>query len=65
MLYIKGVASDEMVNTLRQRITDLKIDSVLDSSILEQLIDDNSLSIFPQMLLTERPDKLCAELIEW
>ncbi|WP_231885680.1 spore germination protein [Sporosarcina psychrophila] len=63
MLYIKGVASDEMVNTLRQRIADLKVDSVLDSSILEQMIDDNSLSIFPQMLLTERPDKLCAELL--
>ncbi|MFC5591175.1 spore germination protein [Sporosarcina soli] len=63
LLYIKGVASDEMVNTLRQRITDLETDSVLDSSILEQLIDDNSLSIFPQMLLTERPDKLCGELL--
>ena len=63
MLYIKGIASDEMVNTLRQRIADLNVDSVLDSSILEQLIDDNSLSIFPQMLLTERPDKLCAELL--
>jgi len=63
MLYIKDIASDEMVNTLRKRISDLKIDAVLDSSILEQLIDDNSLSIFPQMLLTERPDKLCAELL--
>ena len=63
MLYIKGVASDEMVDTLRQRISDLQVDSVLDSSILEQLIGDNSFSIFPQMLLTERPDKLCAELL--
>lgn len=63
MLYIKGIASDEMINTLRQRITDIQIDSILDSSILEQLIDDNSLSIFPQMLLTERPDKLCSELL--
>ncbi|WP_342505725.1 spore germination protein [Sporosarcina sp. FSL K6-2383] len=63
LLYVKGIASDEMVNTLRQRITDLEIDSVLDSSILNQLIDDNSLSVFPQMLLTERPDKLCAELL--
>ncbi|MCG7337013.1 spore germination protein [Sporosarcina sp. ACRSM] len=63
MIFIKGVASEEMVNTLRQRITDLETDSALDSSILEQMIDDNSLSIFPQMLLTERPDKLCAELL--
>ncbi|WP_212391399.1 spore germination protein [Sporosarcina beigongshangi] len=63
MLYIKDIASEEMVNTLRQRITDLNVDSVVDSAILEQLINDNTLSIFPQMLLTERPDKLCAELL--
>ncbi|WOV86871.1 spore germination protein [Sporosarcina oncorhynchi] len=63
LLYIHGIASDEMLNTLRQRIIDLEIDSVLDSSILAQLISDNSLSIFPQMLLTERPDKISAELL--
>lgn len=63
LLYIKGVASDEMVNTLRQRISDLKTDSVLDSSILAQLIEDNSLSLFPQTLLTERPDKISSELL--
>lgn len=63
MLYIKGVASDEMVQTLRQRIADLKVDSVLDSSILAQLINDNTLSIFPQTLLTERPDKIGSELL--
>ena len=63
MIYIKGIASEEIINTLRQRITDIQIDSLLDSSILEQLIDDNSWSIFPQMVLTERPDKLCSELL--
>lgn len=63
LLYIKGIASDEMVNTLRQRISDLQTDAVLDSSILEQLINDNSYSIFPQTLLTERPDKLSSELL--
>lgn len=63
LLYIKGVASEKNVNTLRQRITELKTDSVLDSAILEQLIGDNSLSIFPQMLLTERPDKVSAEIL--
>jgi hypothetical protein len=63
LLYIKGIASEEIIDTLRQRIADIQTDSLLDSSILEQLIDDNSLSIFPQMVLTERPDKLCSELL--
>ncbi|MFC6038594.1 spore germination protein [Paenisporosarcina macmurdoensis] len=63
LLYMKGIASEQMVNTLRQRITDLHIDSLIDSSVLVQLIDDNSLSPFPQMLLTERPDRFCDGLL--
>ncbi|MGE6488897.1 spore germination protein [Paenisporosarcina sp. NPDC076898] len=62
-LYMKGIASEEMVNTLRQRISDLKLDSLLDSAALAELIDDNSLSPFPQMLLTERPDRFCDGLL--
>ncbi|WP_421052670.1 hypothetical protein, partial [Lysinibacillus capsici] len=27
--------------------------------VLAEMIDDNSLSVFPQMLMTERPDRLC------
>lgn len=59
LLYMNGIASDQMLNTLRQRITDLHIDSLLDSAVLAEMIDDNSLSVFPQMLLTERPDRFC------
>lgn len=63
LIYMKGIASEEMVNTLRQRITDLNLDAMIDSSVLAQLIDDNSLSPFPQMLLTERPDRFCDGLL--
>lgn len=63
ILYLKSIASEEMVQTLRQRITDLKIDALIDSSNLAEMIDDNSLSPFPQMLLTERPDRFCDGLL--
>jgi len=63
LLYIKDIASEEMVNTLRQRINDLTVDALLDSSVLSEMIDDNSLSPFPQMLLTERPDRFCEGLL--
>lgn len=64
LLYIKSIADEQMVETMRQRITNLKIDSILDSSVLIQLVDDNSLSIFPQMVLTERPDRSCSWLLD-
>ena len=64
LLYINGIANEEMVNTLRQRITDLNIDALLDSAVLAEMIDDNSMSVFPQMLLTERPDRFCDGLLK-
>jgi hypothetical protein len=64
ILYISGVASEQMVNTLRKRIDGIKIDGILDSSVLLQLIEDQSLTIFPLMSLTERPDKVCDLLLK-
>ncbi|MBS8265809.1 spore germination protein [Mesobacillus boroniphilus] len=63
LLYMKGLADEEMVDRMRERIKNIQIDSILDSSILVQLIEDNSLAIFPQMLMTERPDRACAWLL--
>jgi hypothetical protein len=63
ILYVKGIADEEMVDRLRERIKNIKVDSVLDSSTLVQLIEDNSYAIFPQMLMTERPDRACSWLL--
>jgi len=63
LLYMKGIADEEMVDRLRERIKNVKVDSVLDSSTLVQFIEDNSFAIFPQMLMTERPDRACAWLL--
>lgn len=63
IIYIAGVASEQNVNTVRQRIQTLDIEDLIDSAELAELIDDSSLSIFPQMLLTERPDRFCDGLL--
>ncbi len=63
LLYIKGVASEEQVNTMRQRIENLEVSGLIDSAILAELIDDSSKTIFPQMMLTERPDRFCDGLL--
>jgi hypothetical protein len=63
LLYLKGIADDEMVERMRERIRAIDVDGILDSSILVQLIEDNSFAIFPQLLLTERPDRACAWIL--
>ncbi|WP_433742509.1 spore germination protein [Falsibacillus pallidus] len=63
LVYISDVADEENVATFRQRITELDIDSVIDASILAQLIEDNSFTLFPQLMSTELPDRFCMSLL--
>lgn len=64
VLYIDGIANQENVNTALQRLVDLEYDHILDSSYIRQIIADNSRSPFPQMIDTERPDRVAALLAE-
>ncbi|MDF2646270.1 MAG: GerA spore germination protein, partial [Paenibacillus sp.] len=61
--YIEGITNPQHVNTLRQRLLDLDVDVVFDSSFLEQLIADNSKTPFPLLLATERVDRIKYSLI--
>ncbi|MEK4386821.1 spore germination protein [Solibacillus sp. FSL W7-1464] len=63
VMYIKGIVAEQNVNTIRQRIEALDIQDIIDSAELSELIDDNKLSLFPQMLITERPDRFCDGLL--
>lgn len=64
VLYIEGIVNKENVNTVIQRLTDLEIDQINDSSVIMQLIQDNQNSPFPQLIDTERPDRIAAALGE-
>lgn len=64
LLYMEGITNVDNVQTLRQRIQELKVDSVIDVSILSQYIKDNEFSMFPQLVLTERPDRTAAGLLQ-
>ena len=62
--YISGLANDKTVNEVRTRISRIDVDIVLDSSYVESFIEDKTFSPFPQMVVTERPDKCAAALAE-
>ncbi|WP_051314724.1 spore germination protein [Alteribacter aurantiacus] len=64
VLYLSDIANDENVNTMIQRIKDIDYDEISDSSYINQFIEDNSNSPFPQLIDTERPDRVAAQLIE-
>lgn len=62
VLYIDGIANKENVNTVIQRLSELQVDQINDSSYLTQLIQDNQNSPFPQLIDTERPDRIASVL---
>ncbi|MFP3471863.1 spore germination protein, partial [Micrococcus sp. SIMBA_144] len=61
---MNGIADKEKVNTVVQRITDIQYDHIQDSAYISAMIEDNSHSLFPQSISTERPDRVAAGLTE-
>ncbi|MDP4171338.1 MAG: spore germination protein, partial [Bacillota bacterium] len=64
IIYIKDIANEDNINSFKQRISDLEIDHVPDTTVLAQLIEDNSWTVFPQLLTTELPDRLSIALLK-
>ncbi|WP_018132005.1 spore germination protein [Effusibacillus pohliae] len=64
LLYIDGIANDAIVHEVKARIDRIEMDAVLESGFIEQFIEDNHWSPFPQIQNTERPDKVAASLLE-
>ncbi|WP_042224486.1 spore germination protein [Oceanobacillus manasiensis] len=57
IIYLKSVANETDVQTMRQRLQDLDVDEVEDANVLMQYIEDSSWTIFPQFYSTELPDR--------
>lgn len=64
IMYIKDIANVSLVNEVRRRLEGIKIDYLFDSGELEQLLEDSPYLAVPQIMATERPDRVAAMLTE-
>ncbi len=64
LAYIDGIANAGLIEEVTNRLKRIKIDGILESEYIEEMIEDNPFSPFPQILSTERPDVACASLLE-
>ncbi|SHF08978.1 spore germination protein KA [Thermoanaerobacter uzonensis DSM 18761] len=62
--YIKSIADEKIVQEVKKRLKKVQIDGVIDSGYLEEFIEDNPFSPFPQIAHSEKPDKVTAEILE-
>lgn len=62
--YMKNITNSDIVSEVKFRLNNLKIDSLLSSGELEQLIIEHSNTTVPLIMSTERPDKASKNLYE-
>lgn len=62
--YMSNITNDSLINEVRRRIEGIEIDYIIDSGQLMQLIEDKTYITSPLILITEKPDKVAAHLIE-
>lgn len=64
LMYIDDIVDKEVLKLVKQRIEGIDVDAILESAFIEQLIEDDWISPFPQIQDTERPDAVAAALYE-
>jgi spore germination protein len=64
VVYIEGLADDSVVDEVRSRIASIRIDSVLESGAIEELLVDDPFPLFPRVQVTERLDAVAGALLE-
>lgn len=64
LTYIADIANPSLVREVQARIGRLNLDDILESGYIEQLMEDNFLSPFPQVQSTERVDRVLGALLE-
>lgn len=64
IMYIAGIADEKVVQEVRSRLERIDIDGILESGYIEELIQDSTVSPFPTVFNSERPDVVAANLLE-
>lgn len=64
ILYLQDVVNPDAVKQLKDRIEKIEVDALINTGEIIEFIEDNSLTLFPQFFLTERPDATASELLQ-
>ncbi|WP_394136625.1 spore germination protein [Cytobacillus oceanisediminis] len=64
ILYLHSLVNKEVLKEFSRRIESIDIDYIEFPGFLQELIQDKKFSMFPRMLVTERPDRIRSYLME-
>lgn len=64
LVYLKGYVSEGLITEIKERLRRIRVDGIVDSGQVEELIQDEAYSLFSTLVITERPDRVAAQLLE-
>ncbi|WP_239615658.1 spore germination protein [Cohnella mopanensis] len=64
IVYLNDLANPELVEEIDRKITAIDADNVMNGLLVLEYIENQSFSPFPQILQSERPDRVAANLLE-
>ena len=64
LMYMEDLVRPELLQQLEKQLDSMDLDGILDSGSMEQLLERRQYSPFPQLQMTERPDKTASALLE-
>ncbi|MDD3174512.1 MAG: spore germination protein [Herbinix sp.] len=62
LCYISNIANMDTVNKIRDKIQAIDIDNISTPAFIEEYLIENKKSLFPQIMYTQRPDRISANL---
>ncbi len=62
LCYISNIANMDTVNKIREKIQAINIDNIPTPAFIEEYLIENPKSLFPQIMYTQRPDRISSNL---
>ena len=64
LIYKPDAVSPELLREVRRRLGEIRLKVVLDTGYLQPFLEGNALSFFSEVGTSERPDTVCAKILE-
>ena len=64
IVYINDIVNKNLLKSIKRKLSKINIDALLDVGYIRDFIEKNNSNSFPTTLNTERPDLVCANILE-
>lgn len=64
VMYLQGITNQKIVNKVLKKLNSINIDGIIDSFYIVSYLEEHKYSIFREVGQTEKPDILCAKMLE-